>query len=435
MKSFVPLIVTGLALGHAQTKGPQFERVYPLKPQEGVFAYARIAPDGNTLAYASELTAPSGRVLSQTVTVVDLKAKKVVFTDPGIDAYWSNDGSRMIYSSFSTNTVAIRHHPGGEITYNAAPMGLGDYYSWSVKDGKDLILTISSNYYNLSGDKAVLPASHVTSCPGIGVGERPMISHDGSLITTFVNGTVVVRGLADCGHTFDTGLDGAKSDFSFDGRYVAMHKARPNSALNDIVVVDLQKRTMRTITSSLPGSSLFPSWTKDGRLCFRYDGDDYRGFMMVSDVLSAPEQAMPSPSANHLTMNRTWNDVFPETKRPAHEYNLVMIWGTWSAHSAIALADLERARTYFKAQAADISVETALEPGTRRADADHILAQAGKSLPEIPLSPAHFAHTEGRNQIPTTLLFRDGKLIDRKLGPVSFEAMKDWMQSVAVVKH
>ena len=35
--------------------------------------------------------------------------------------------------------------------------GLGDYYSWATRDGKDLILTIQSNYYYLDHDKAVLP--------------------------------------------------------------------------------------------------------------------------------------------------------------------------------------------------------------------------------------------------------------------------------------
>src|ERR1700752_1481180 len=32
---------------------PAFTRAYPLAPTEGVFAYSRISPDGNYLAYAS----------------------------------------------------------------------------------------------------------------------------------------------------------------------------------------------------------------------------------------------------------------------------------------------------------------------------------------------------------------------------------------------
>jgi hypothetical protein len=434
MRNFF-FIVTALALSSQQAKSPKFDRVYPLKPEEGVFAYGRISPDGNTLAYASEMRDPDRpQGVLRTVTLADLRTKKVIFEDPGIDAYWSNDGTRMIYSSFSHRTVAMRHHPGGEVAYNVAPQELGDYYSWAVRDGKDLILTIESNYYNLAGDRAVAPFGHVSSCPGIGVGERPMISHDGSLITTFVRGTVVVRGLADCAHTFDTGLDGAKSDFSFDNRYVAMHKSKISGQGYDIVVVDLLKHTIRNVTSSLAGSSLFPSWTKDGRLCFRYDGTEYRGFMMASDVLTAPERPM-STANNQLPEHRSWADIFPETKRPAHEYNLVMIWGTWSAHSHTALADLQRAKAWFETQATDIGVATALEPGTTRADADRILRQNAIRLPEIPLTPAHFARTEGRNQIPTILLFRDGELVDRRLGPLSYELLKDWVATVRNTKH
>jgi hypothetical protein len=38
---------------------PRLERVYALQPEEGVFAYARISPDGRTLAYASETRPPA----------------------------------------------------------------------------------------------------------------------------------------------------------------------------------------------------------------------------------------------------------------------------------------------------------------------------------------------------------------------------------------
>jgi hypothetical protein len=94
----------------------------------------------------------------------------------------------------------------------------------------------------------------------------------------------------------------------------------------------------------------------------------------------------------------------------------------------VALADLQRAREYFARQAFDVGVATALEPGTLRSDADRILKHTGITLTEIPLTPAHFAKTEARNQIPTTLLFRDGTLIDRHLGPPSFESLKAWIE-------
>jgi hypothetical protein len=79
-------------------------------------------------------------------------------------------------------------------------------------------------------------------------------------------------------------------------------------------------------------------------------------------------------------------------------------------------------------------VQTALEPATRRDDADRISANSHTGLTEIPLTKEHFARTEGRNQIPTYLLFRKGKLVDRRLGPLSFELLKDWMATSQNVK-
>jgi hypothetical protein len=35
--------------------------------------------------------------------------------------------------------------------------------------------------------------------------------------------------------------------------------------------------------------------------------------------------------------------------------------------------------------------------------------------------------TEGRNQMPTTLLFRGDRLIDRRLGAQTFDELRDWV--------
>ena len=54
-----PLVVAVCLLSStgARTLTPAFTRVLPLDPGEGVFAYARISPDGRHLAYASERAA------------------------------------------------------------------------------------------------------------------------------------------------------------------------------------------------------------------------------------------------------------------------------------------------------------------------------------------------------------------------------------------
>jgi hypothetical protein len=50
-------------------------------------------------------------------------------------------------------------------------------------------------------------------------------------------------------------------------------------------------------------------------------------------------------------------------------------------------------------------------------------------LPEIPLDTQRFIRTEAKNQIPTTLLFRDGVLIDSRLGAQTFGELQDWVHA------
>lgn len=422
------LIAPVALLGAVPSSAPRFERVYPLQPEEGVFAYARISPDARFLAYASETRDKERpRTVTQTVTVVDLRTRKILFTEPGIDAYWSNDGKRMIYLSFlgGGSSVNIRNHATGAIARRVAPVNLGDYFSWAVRDGRNLILTIESNYYYLDGDESELPPSRVPQCDGIGRGERPLISHDGERITTFVRGTVVVRNLTNCDYILDTGIRGAKADFSWDGRYVAFHAPKASGNGYEIQVVDLQQRTVRTVTN-LAGSSFFPSWTRDGRLSFRYDGADYRGFMFASDVLSAPARPL-SANPQHVPEQRDWTDLFPETAKPQNHLNLVLVWGTWSAHSPNALLDLQRAREYFEQHAIDVGVLTATDPGSLQSDITRLLTKYQVQLPRIPLSAHRLFLTEAHNQIPTTLLFRGDELIDRRLGAQTFEQLRDWV--------
>ena len=203
-----------------------------------------------------------------------------------------------------------------------------------------------------------------------------------------------------------------------------MHVQKPQGGRGyEIRVVDVKEKTVRTVTS-FSGSSLFPSWTKDGRLMFMYDGDDYRGFMLASDVLSVPAKPLTPPEP--VPARRTWNDVFPETPMPAQRAALVLVWATWSAHSPQALTELERARDYFSARGIDVSVMTTTDPGTRAADAIAMQARYDVNLPNIPLAPERLTLADAQNQMPTTLLFRDGVLVDRKLGAQSLSQLIAW---------
>ena len=431
MLYFIALLASLLAPTTPSTPGgPTFQRVWQLDPDEGVFAYARVSPNGKLLAYASERGGGQGRQPHRTIKVLDVKTGEILFTEDGIDAYFSTDNERMIFLSMGNirgSSVAIWYPKTGRVARDVAPVEVGDYFSWAKHDGRDLITTIRSNYYYLEGDDAVLPHKQVPPCPEIGVGQRPIVSRDGKHITTFVRGNVVVRSLMDCSYVLDTGIRGAKADFSKSGRYVAMHAPKQETNAEGggyaIYVVDLKDRTVRQVTD-MKGSSLFPSWTDDDRLFFRYDGPEYRGFMVASNVLKA--QAKPLPKAEQTPRRSAWNDVFPETPAPTSRTNVVVVWAPWSAHMPDALADAQRARDFFQQSAMDVGVMTATDPASWPSDVESLTRRHNISLRRIPLTADRLPLTEAHNQIPTNLLFRDGQLVDRRLGPMTFEELKDW---------
>ena len=109
---------------------------------------------------------------------------------------------------------------------------------------------------------------------------------------------------------------------------------------------------------------------------------------------------------------------------------MVLIWSSWSAHSPAALTDMQRAREYFRQEGFDLTVLAAAEPASQPADVNLLLSRNRVTLPSISITPAGLALTEGRNQMPTTLLFRGDRLIDRRLGAQTFEELRDWVVSV-----
>ena len=67
MRRLVPVaffaLAAAVAIGAArpsQPSGIKLDRLYPLRAEEGVFAYARISPNGQTLAYASIMPDETG---------------------------------------------------------------------------------------------------------------------------------------------------------------------------------------------------------------------------------------------------------------------------------------------------------------------------------------------------------------------------------------
>jgi hypothetical protein len=420
---YVTVIVAWAVLA-LPPQAPRFERLLALDANEVVNAYARISPTGRFLAFASRLQTSEPTEFS--VKVVDLKTKATLFAERGVDAYWSNDETRLVFLSnrdLAHPAIAVRHLDTGRITRGIAPVDLGDYYSWAQPDGRDLLLTIKGNFFYLDGDQGVMPAGSIPACSDIGTGERPLSSKDGLRVTTFVRGYIVVRNRSNCDFVFNTGLKGAKADFSWDGRYIAFHAPKADQTGYEVRIVDIQRRTVRTLTG-LPGSSLYPSWTQDGRLCFSYYGSDYRGFVMASDPLGSA--AIPLPTARETSDVVRWSDVFSKTPWPIHRLNMVLVWATWNAHSPQALVDFQRASRLLSDSKRDVGMMTAVDPvGAPEGG----LPSGGTGLfpPMLPLSAYGFSLTEAVNQIPATIAFRDGVQVDRRLGALSFTDLLTWV--------
>ena len=402
-----------------QAAAPTFARSYALESGEGVFAYARISPSGRHLAYASERSGP-GRRPMRTIKIVELATGAVVFSEPGIDAYWSPDGQRVIFLAEppgGVQSVSILNMSTMTVARDVAPRFLGDYFSWATVNGRDLIVTIEGNYYALDGDRAVLPAGRVPRCSG-GATERPLVSKDGTRLTTFLGDQLVVRNRLDCDAILNTGIGGAKADFSWDGRYIAFHAPKPSGGGYEIQIVDLQARTLRRLTG-LSGSSFFPSWTRDGRLSFRYDGDDYRGFLLASGVLTAPEAPLPVGTR----VANAWSDIFPGSPLPG-PLVIVQVWATWSAHSADALKAAEDLSRRLGRRAVVLG---AVDVGSRDADVQRMKQDRQVRLPHLAGPPSAAFINNTTTQMPMTLLFVNGELAGKQLGAKTSDQLYAWL--------
>jgi hypothetical protein len=428
----VCLLTIALFLEPNSIRAQVFERVYPLQANEHVYSYARVAPDGHRLLYASAISvSDSANTERQQLHLVNLETKAVEFETGGIDGYWSPNGDRFIFERVQSGKarVAIHNVLSGENFEDVADPGLGDYYSWGVQGGRDIIATVDGAYYYLNASRAVAPAYRIPTCPGEAPTERPLISKDGLRVSGFRAGTVVVRNLTDCQDMIEVGLRGAKADFSWDGRYIAFHAPRIPGPGYDILIVDLAARTVRNVTARLKGISLFPSWTRDGRVCFRYQGADYDGFVIAGQIQSVEPRPLPA-TPEHLPSTRTWSFLFPGVARPKPGLALVLIWSPFVAHTNSALEAFRRvARESSTRVVGQVHFYVAADPAGWKYPLSSSIR--GASVKELRLHASQFRTTEAVNQSPTILLFSDGVLLDHRLGSQTSEQLFAWIKASA----
>jgi prepilin-type processing-associated H-X9-DG protein len=126
-----------------------------------------------------------------------------------------------------------------------------------------------------------------------------------------------------------------------------------------------------------------------------------------------------------------WSQVFPDTPPPDERVAVVMAWGPWSAHAADALKDMEEATHSFSTAGMNVAVFAAADPGSRLSDVSGMFARHNITLNQIPLLPANLTRTGLHNQNPSNMLFVDGQLSQKRLGPLKRGEILEWVQTNA----
>ena len=194
-------------------------------------------------------------------------------------------------------------------------------------------------------------------------------------------------------------------------------------------MVDLQEKKLIPVTN-LPGSAYYPSWTRDGRLSFRYDSDTYRGFMLATDFLQNP--AEPLPTRHEIPKGQAaLQTLHGAAAIPPHRVVLVNFWAGWCVHCRAELPVLDRLRRELRARHLDAEIVGACEPSSFKSDRERVMLNNNLSLPQVDIE-AQDINRFGIQVFPTNLLFVDGKLVERRYGAQTYEQFVQWLVQAGV---
>jgi hypothetical protein len=154
--------------------------------------------------------------------------------------------------------------------------------------------------------------------------------------------------------------------------------------------------------------------------------------MMARNVLSLPETPLPQFKSTAGRRIIRWSDIFPDTPSRRTSLSLVLIWAPWNAHSPDALLALQSIAR-FPNDLRGLSVVTAAEPTSLPQDVDLMLSRYSIDLHRIPLAASRLPLTGAVNQVPATLLFQAGVLVEQKLGAQSRDELVEWVRRA--LKH
>lgn len=404
-----------------------FRTLYEIS-HERVFAYSRISPDGQLLVFSYDNRGNRDDVAHRELAlrVIDVATGRVLLERAGFDGYWSADSTSLIFKTSIAGVYhsAIWNRLTGTTTLDIIPVEFGDYYSWGGGETESTVLTVKGWFVTLSSSGDTSQPVQMPGCPQIGIGDRPLISRDGTLASVFVGDEVVVRNVRDCNFILKTGVVGGKADWSRDGDFLALHTPKSGSVGYNISVIDLRRKKVYRVTD-LRGSSFFPSWTDYGSLVFQYDGPEFKGFVELKHALASVglrTRIDQLPRAGDPAGLAAWQGAVGGGASTA-----VLIWSAWGAHSDEALrefADASRVLGH-----ATWQFVVAYDPTSAVEEIGLRLRSVYDGL-RIVRAPWRGLLAAGAvNQTPTYFIYEHGVAKNRVLGLMSKDEVISWLKS------
>jgi thiol-disulfide isomerase/thioredoxin len=141
---------------------------------------------------------------------------------------------------------------------------------------------------------------------------------------------------------------------------------------------------------------------------------------------------MPLPTTKpDVPGNAPLARLFPNAPAPKHKVVLVNFWAGWCVHCRAELPVLEKLRGQLRAAHLDAEILGVCEPSSFPADRDAILKNLQLTIPQArATAPDLVAY--GVQAYPTSLLFVNGQLVERKTGAQSMEKLVEWLRRYGV---
>ena len=187
------------------------------------------------------------------------------------------------------------------------------------------------------------------------------------------------------------------------------------AGIAEAILPSRKRRRLRRTSAKAAFVAAAARSTADGRLCFRYDAPDFRGFVIVSNFMALPAEPLPAPV--QAGVGRVgWSDLFVDSEARTEEWRLVLVWAPWCTHCGEAFRELQAAAEAWRAASGRVSLFAAAEPNSRPGDVPTMTRLEGIVAPALRMKSESVSVSGAANQLPTVLLFAGDHLVGRKLG-------------------